>query len=352
MRLRHGLVCPGGVVSTTGVAGLTTGGGYGWLRAKLGMSIDNLRAVEMVTADGRFVRASDAENEDLFWVIRGGGGNFGVVTTFEFQLHPIEPEVMLCNPLYAAEDASAVLEGWQDFMGTAPDELTTEFFFWTVPEDESFPSHLHGRDVVIPCAVYYGPVDEGEKVVRPLRELADPLIDLSGPMRFVDIQQMFDNYLPYGEVRGSWKALYMDHMTSDMRENLIDLHHKLPRAGRVCPLVLHYLNGVSQRVEDEGMAFPGRNWSCLMEFNVTWEDPADDEECTSAVRNAWSEMRSNHDQQMGAYLNIDSHVDDGLSWVKESFRGNFARLQEIKRRYDPTNLFQLNFNVPVDERVP
>lgn len=344
----HDLVCPGGVVSTTGVAGLTTGGGYGWLRAKLGMSIDNLRAVEMVTADGKFVRASHTENEDLFWAVRGGGGNFGVVTTFEFQLHPIEPAIMLCDPLYAIDDAATVLRGWQDFMATAPDELTTEFFFWTIPEDDSFPRNLHGRDVVIPCAVYYGPADEGEKVVQPLRELADPLIDLSGPMRFVDIQQMFDAYLPYGEVNGYWKALYMDCLTADMRDNLVNLARNMPRSGRLCPLVLHYLNGVSQRVDNEATAFPGRNWSYLMEFNVTWKESTDDEQCTAAVRDAWSEMRKNHDQQLGAYLNIDSYSDDGLSWVKETFRDNFPRLQEIKKRYDPTNLFRLNPNIPVD----
>lgn len=342
----HGLVCPGGVVSTTGVAGLTTGGGYGWLRAKLGMSIDNLRAVEMVTADGQLVRATMTENPDLFWGVRGGGGNFGIVTTFEFQLHPIEPQVMLCNPLYSVDDASTVLQGWQDFMATAPDELTTEFFFWTIPDDESFPPHLQGRDVVIPCAVYYGPADEGEKVVQPLRELAEPLFDRSGPMRFVDIQQMFDAYLPYGEVNGYWKALYMDRLTGDMREDLIQLARSMPRAGRLCPLVLHYLNGVSQRVDNAATAFPGRNWSYLMEFNVTWSDPEDDAECTAAVRNAWSEMRKKHDQHMGAYLNIDSHRDDGLSWVQETFGNNFPRLQEIKRRYDPMNLFQLNFNIP------
>lgn len=344
----HDLVCPGGVVSTTGVAGLTTGGGYGWLRAKLGMSIDNLRAVEIVTADGNLIRASDDENADLFWGVRGGGGNFGVITTFEFQLHPIERSIMVCNPLYSVDDASAVLQGWQDFMATAPDELTTEFFFWTIPEDESFPANLHGRDVVIPCAVYYGPADEGQKVVQPLRELGEPLIDLSGPMRFVDIQQMFDAYLPYNEIKGYWKALYMDRLTADMREDLIDLARNMPRAGRLCPLVLHYLNGASQRVSNDATAFPGRNWSYLMEFNVTWKESADDDQCTSAVRNAWTKMRDSHDQQLGAYLNIDSYSDDGLSWVKETFRESFPRLQEIKKRYDPLNLFRLNPNIPVE----
>lgn len=342
----HGLVCPGGVVSTTGVGGLTTGGGYGWLRGKLGMSIDNLRAVEMVTANGEFIRASDKENPDLFWGVRGGGGNFGIVTTFEFELHPIKPEVMLCNPIYDAEHAEVVLRGWREFMTKAPDELTTEFFFWTIPEDDNFPEELHDRDVVIPCAVYYGPAEEGEKVVQPLRELAPTLIDLSGPNRFVDIQQMFDPYLPYGEVIGYWKAQYLDILTDDMCGTMVDHFLNRPEAGRLCPVVLHYLNGASQRVSNEATAFPGRNWSYLIEYNITWNNSDKNEEYTSWVRNAWTEMRDKYSQHGGAYLNIDSYSDDGLAWVKETFRENFPRLQEVKKRYDPLNLFQLNPNIP------
>ncbi|MEJ8569278.1 FAD-binding oxidoreductase [Elongatibacter sediminis] len=345
----HGLACPGGVVSTTGVAGLTTGGGYGWLRGKLGMSIDNLRAVEIVTADGQFRRASEAENPDLFWAVRGGGGNFGIVTTFEFNLHPIEPEVMLCNPIYAAEHAREVLRGWRDFMATAPDELTTEFFFWTIPPMDHFPEELHGKDVVVPCAVYYGPPEEGEKVIQPLRELAPVLLDISAPMPFVEIQQMFDPYLPYGEVIGYWKALYMDRMNDDMADTLVDHFLDRPKNGRICPLVLHYLNGVSQRVPNDATAFPGRNWSYLMEYNLTWNDPADDESCIAWVRSAWNEMRDKYQQHGGAYLNIDSYSDDGLAWVKETFGDNFPRLQALKDQYDPMNLFRLNPNIPPSE---
>lgn len=342
----HGLVCPGGVVSTTGVAGLTTGGGYGWLRGKLGMSIDNLRAVEMVTADGRFVRASETQNPELFWGIRGGGGNFGVVTSFEFRLHPIEPEVMLCNTFYAAEHAETVLRGWRDYMATAPDELTTEFFFWTIPEDDNFPQELHGRDVVIPCAVYYGPVSEGEKAIQPLRELAPPLIDLSAPMRFVDIQQLFDPYLPYNEVYGYWKARYLDSLTDQMCGTLVQHFLDRPETGNLCPVVLHCLNGASQRVSNEATAFPGRNWSYMVEYNITWSDPQYNEEYTAWVRGVWKELRDKYSQRGGAYMNIDSYSDDGLPWVKETFRENFPRLQEIKRQYDPMNLFRLNPNIP------
>ena len=339
------LACPVGVVSRTGVAGLTTGGGYGWMRSKHGMSIDNLRAVEMVTPDGEFRRVSEEENSDLFWAIRGGGGNFGVVTNFEFQAHELPPELMLCSPLYAADHAPEVLRGWREFMATAPDEFTTEFFFWTVPPSELWPEEVHGQEVVVPCGVYLGPLDEAEEFIQPLRELAPVLLDISGPMRFVDIQQLFDPYLPYGEVIGYWKALYMDRMDDDMVDTLVKHFIERPPRAKLCPLVLHYLGGASQRIAPDATAFPGRNWKYLMEYNLTWSDPADDERCTEWVRNAWNEVREKHSQFAGTYLNIDSYNDDGLEWVKETYRDNYARLQQIKKQYDPENLFRLNGNI-------
>lgn len=339
------LACPVGVVSRTGVAGLTTGGGYGWLRAKHGMSIDNLRAVEMVTPDGKFRRASESENSDLFWAVRGGGGNFGIVTTFEFQAHEIPPQVMLCNPVYAAEHAHTVLRGWREFMLKAPDEYTTEFFFWTIPPMDAWPKELHGQDVVIPCGVYNGPIDEGEKFIQPLRELAPTLLDISGPMRFVDIQQLFDPYLPYGEVIGYWKALYMDRMDDDMVDTLVEHFLDRPPTAKICPLVLHYLGGASRRVPADATAFPGRNWEYLMEYNLTWSEQSDNEPCTAWVRSAWNEMREKHSQFAGTYLNIDSYNEDGHDWVQETYRDNYRRLQQIKKKYDPMNLFRLNANI-------
>ncbi|HZD53496.1 MAG TPA: FAD-binding oxidoreductase [Woeseiaceae bacterium] len=341
-----GLVCPGGVVSTTGVAGLTTGGGYGWVRGKFGMSIDSLRAVEIVTPDGELRRATESRHPDLFWAVRGGGGNFGVVVTFEFDLHELGPEVMLCNPIYAAEHAREVVRGWREFMETAPDEFTTEFFFWTIPDVLNFPQETHGQDVVVPCGVYAGPVEEGEKFVQPLRELAPVLLDFSGPMRFVDIQRLFDPYLPYGRVQCYWKALYMDRLDDDMVDTLVGHFLDRPQNAKICPLVLHNLRGMSQRVPADATAFPGRGWRFLMEYNVTWSDPADDEEGIAWTRRAWSEMREKHDQYDGTYLNIDSYNEDGNPWVQESYRENYRRLREVKKKYDPLNLFRLNANIP------
>lgn len=338
-----GLAAPAGVVSTTGAAGLTTGGGYGWLRGKYGMSIDNLLAVEMVTPDGEFRRASDTENTDLFWAVRGGGGNFGVVTMFEFRLHEIPPMLMLCSPMYAAEHAREVLHGWRAFMETAPDEFTTEFFFWTIPEHPNFPEEFHGQHVVSPAGVYLGPAEEGEKFVQPLRELAPTLLDLSGPQRFVDIQRMFDPYLPYGEILSYWKALYMDELSDEMIDSLIEVFHSRPAV--VCPFVLHDLRGASQRVPEDSTAFFGRHWSYLMEYNSSWRDPSETDSVVAWTRQVWNDMRQRYSQDGGGYLNMTNYDEDGEALVQETYKEHYRRLQQIKYKYDPMNLFRMNPNI-------
>jgi FAD/FMN-containing dehydrogenase len=198
-----GLATPGGVVSTTGVGGLTLHGGWGWLRRKFGYCVDNLVSVDIVTADGQVRTASETENQDLFWAVRGAGSNFGVVTSFTFRLHQVGPTVMLCAPMYALADAPAVLPKWRDFIATAPDEFTPFAVFWSVPE--GFPPELVGAPIVILAGVYAGPVEEGERLVRPLRELATPLLDLSGPMPFAAVQSAFDPFFPKG-MRQYWKS--------------------------------------------------------------------------------------------------------------------------------------------------
>ena len=172
----HGLAVPAGIVSDTGVAGLTLGGGFGWLKGKYGLSIDNLLSVDIVTADGEYLKASQSENEDLFWAVRGGSGNFGVVTTFEFQLHPVGPELMFTAPLYPIENAKSVINFWRKFMADAPDEYTSMVFLMNVPESDMYPKELHGRAAVMIPGVYCGPVEEGESFVQPLRELDDLLL--------------------------------------------------------------------------------------------------------------------------------------------------------------------------------
>src|SRR5262245_12008770 len=193
-----GLAVPAGVVSTTGVAGLTLHGGAGHLRRKHGLTIDNLLSVEIVTADGELRRASTTENEDLFWAVRGAGSNFGVVTSFEFQAHPVGPMVMVGAVFYPFEDVRTLLPAWRDYVSSAPNELSAIVLCWSVPPHEPFPPEHHGKPVVVVAAMYAGPVEEGEPVVQPLRELGEPLIDLSGPWPWLGLQSGFDALYPAG----------------------------------------------------------------------------------------------------------------------------------------------------------
>jgi FAD/FMN-containing dehydrogenase len=338
-----GLVAPAGVVSTTGVAGLTLGGGYGWVRGKYGMSIDNLRSVDIVTADGEFRHADDTENPDLFWAVRGGGGNFGVVTTFEFRLHPHGPLVFLCLPLYPLERAHEVLRAWHAFMQSAPDEFTTEFFCWTVPAHPNFPAPCHGRHVVIPAGVYVGPVEEAERFVQPLRRIGRPLIDLSGARPYTAIQSMFDPYLPKGELLNYWKALYLDAFNDELIHALITVFRERPAVR--CPFVLHDLRGASRRVPEDATALGGRDARYLLELNSSWEDPAESERNIAWTRRTWSEMAERFSAR-GGYLNMTCYNEEGEPLVKATYGAKFERLRRIKKKYDPLNLFRLNANIP------
>ena len=193
-----GLAAPGGVVSTTGIAGLTLGGGLGWLRGKHGLACDNLISVDLVTAGGELVRASADENTDLFWGIRGGGGNFGIVTSFEYRLHPVGPQVMMCVVMYAAEDAPAVLRAWRAFVEQASDEVSSQAYFWGIPAVEGFPKDIWNKPIVVITAMYAGAADEGERILDPLRRLATPVVDLSGQMPYASAQTLFDPFPAQG----------------------------------------------------------------------------------------------------------------------------------------------------------
>lgn len=195
-----GLATPGGNVSTTGVAGLTLHGGWGWMRRKFGYSVDNLLSVDIVTADGQVRTASETENSDLFWAIRGAGSNFGVVTSFEFRLHEVGPLVAFAAPIYAMEDAERVVPAWRDFMESAPDDVSSGLFLWGIPAADGFPPELHDKPIIVPAAAYAGPAEEGERVLRPLRELATPLLDLSATMPYTALQGAFDALFPKGRL--------------------------------------------------------------------------------------------------------------------------------------------------------
>ena len=307
------------------------------------MSVDNILGVDIVTADGELRHANATENPDLFWAVRGGGGNFGIVTTFEFRLHPLGPVVMHCAPVYAGTQARAILQGWREFMQTAPDEFTTEFFFWTIPDHDTFPPELRGEDVVIPAGVYAGPADEGEQYVQPLRELATPLVDLSAQRPFTAVQQMFDVYLPKGELLNYWKSLYLDRMTDDVFDALITVFNERPAIRT--PFVLHDLRGASSRIDADATAFGSRSMPYLMEFNSSWTEPGDTAANIAWTRKVWDDMAARFSSGNGGYLNMTSYNEHGEGLVKETYGVNYQRLREVKRQYDPGNLFRLNANI-------
>lgn len=336
-----GLATPGGVVSTTGIAGLTLGGGFGWLRRKYGLSVDNLRSVDIVTADGQFLKASNTENTDLFWAIRGGGGNFGVVTSFEFSLHPVGPVLMFEAAMYPAENATAFAPLWREFMETAGDEVSSQMAFWSIPDIEAFPESARGKPVVIFPAVYAGPADEGQKILQPLREFGTPLVDLSGPMPFTSIQTAFDPFFPKAELQYYWKSLYLDNLNHDTIETIVSR-----AAARPSPMTLvnvWSMGGAMIRVAAKETAFGDRSAAFLLEISSTWADPQDSERNIGWTREFWAEMK--RFSSGGVYLNFPGLGEEGEDLVRAAYGANYERLVDLKNKYDPRNLFSLNQNI-------
>lgn len=336
-----GLATPGGNVSTTGVGGLTLHGGWGWLRRKYGYSVDNLVSVDVVTADGQVRTANEAENPDLFWAIRGAGSNFGVVTSFEFRLHEVGPLVALAAPIYAMEDAERVVPAWRDFMEAAPDEVSSGLFLWSVPATEAFPAELHNRAMIVPAAVYAGPVEEGERVLRPLRELATPLLDLSATMPYTTLQGAFDALFPKGRLY-YWKSLYLNSFDEETMAATIQYARDRPTPMTLLGL-WHLGGGAASRVQADATAFGRRGAPYLLSFDSTWEDPAETEQCLAWTRAAWTDMHRFSDG--GLYLNFAGFSEEKEALVRAGYGANYNRLVELKTYYDPTNLFRMNQNI-------
>jgi len=334
-----GLATPGGVVTDTGIAGLTLGGGLGWLRRKYGLSCDNLLSVEMVTADGNVVRASEDENPDLFWAVRGGGGNFGVVTTFEYRLHPVGPEVMQAIVLYPLEIARPALRFFREQMAQAPDELSSFAILQHVPAVEPYPEAWHHKPAVIFLACHCGPLDEGERVLRPLREFADPIIDLSGPMPYVEVQKLFDEDYPRGW-RYYWKSTYMDSLSDPVIERLIAHTEAMP--SHHSTLDIWHMGGAVARPASE-MAFRGRSAPFHLGIEANWENPADDEANIAWAREVYRDMQQFSDGV--EYLNFPGFLEDRERVVRQTFGDAYDRLARVKAQYDPDNFFRLNANI-------
>lgn len=337
-----GLATPGGVVSDTGVAGLTLGGGYGWLRRKHGLSCDNLVEAQVVGADGQVRTASADINPDLFWAIRGGGGNFGIVTSFTFRLHPVGPLVAFTGVFYSQADAPAILRGYRDYFRDAPDEVSPEALSITMPADPHLPEPVHDQECFIVAAVHAGDVEQGMEVMRPLRDLATPLADISQPMPYAAVQSAFDAFFPRAAFQSYWKSLYLPELSDEA----VDLIAK--KGGeRPSPLTFvdtYVLGGAMGRVAAEDTAFGDRSAPYMVAVVGLWDDPADNADNIAWVRETWREIG-----QFGTgstYLNFtglaDEQVDEG---VADAFGANLGRLAEAKSIHDPDNLFRRNNNV-------
>ena len=335
-----GLATTGGVVSETGVAGLALSGGVSHQRRRDGMTVDNLVSAQVVLADGRRVGASAAEHPDLFWALRGGGGNFGVVTSFELRLHPLGPEVFAVNVAYPIEDAVRVLTGWRDAVADAPDELSTAGLIWSLPVVEALPEALRGRPYVGVAGMWAGDPAEGERVTRRLRELTTPLLDLSGPVDYLDFQRSLDPFFPAG-VRRYWKALYLDGFSDAAIDTTVDWSGRRP-SGETLVIVRH-CGGAISRVGAEETAFGDRTSEWMLSIDSTWHDAADDAANVAWTRAFWEAATPFSDGK--TYFNFPGLLEEGDAAVRSSYGGNHARLARIKAAYDPHNRFRLNQNI-------
>ena len=335
-----GLAVPGGVVSTTGIAGLTLHGGVGHLRRKHGLSIDSLLSVDIVTADGQLHRASASENEDLFWGVRGAGSNFGVVTSFEFQAHSVGPMVMVGAVFYPQEAAREVLPVWRDYMASAPDELSSIALFWNVPPHEPFPPEHHGKPVLIVAGAYAGSIEDGEPVVQPLRELAEPLIDLSGPWPWLGLQSGFDALFPKGGLY-YWKSRALAELPEEAIDEIAGWAGRRPTP--ITDIVIWHHGGAMSRVDETATAYAGRDAPFLVTGEVSWTDPEQSDEAIAWGRDFWAAMGPH--STGGIYLNFPGLGEEKEALVRAGYGANYDRLAKLKAKYDPANLFRMNLNI-------
>ena len=340
-----GLATPLGVVSATGVAGLTLGGGLGHLRKKYGLSADNLAAVDVVTADGEYRTASADENPDLFWGLRGGGGGFGVVTGFEFDLNPVGPEVTALVVVYHADDGDAVMRGFREYTQSAPDELSVLASRGRLPDEELFPADVVDDFKIVLGGMYAGPPAEGETVIEPLRELAEPVADFSGTMPYTDLQCAFDEDYPDGG-RYYWNSLYLDALSDDVVDRIVEWGDQAPSP--LSTIDVWALGGAIADVGLDESAFIGRDAPFLLAVEACWEDPGDDEANVTWARGFLEEMHQYSDGSM--YLNFPGFYEDGDRLMERSFGDAYARLSELKTSYDPENVFRSTQYVqPIEE---
>lgn len=338
------LALPTGINSTTGIAGLTLGGGFGWITRKFGLTIDNLLSADVVTANGELVRASPTEHRDLFWAIRGGGGNFGVVTAFEFRLHELGPEVLSGLVIHPFAEAESVLQQYRQALENAPDELTCWVVMRQAPPLPFLPAEWHGKEVVVLAMCYCGDLEAGEKAMAGLRAIGNPIADVVSPHPFVGWQQAFDPLLAPG-ARNYWKSHDFMELSDQAIGILTESIRQLP--GPECEIFIAHVGGAAGRVAPEETAFPQRNSHFVMNVHGRWRDPAMDQACIDWARHLFEAAKPH--AAGTAYVNF--MPEDEMDRVEAAYGANYGRLVEIKRHYDPLNLFRMNQNVrPIEER--
>ena len=332
-----GLATPTGIISTTGVGGLSLGGGIGHLTRKAGLTVDNMLEADVVLADGRFVTASAERNEDLFWAIRGGGGNFGAVTSFLFRLHPIS--TVYAGPmLWPLESAGEVLQFYREFITKAPDDISGFFLFMVVPPGPPFPEHLHNKTMAGVMWYYAGPSDRADETFRPIRQFRRPALDLAGPLPHPAVQGMFDALYPPG-LQWYWKADFV----KEMSDEAIAVHLKY---GSQVPSIqsgmhLYPINGAAHRVGKNDTAFSYRDATWASVIVGVDANPANMERIIPWAKDYWSALHPY--SAGGAYVNF--MMEEGQDRVEASYRDNYRRLVTVKSKYDPDNFFHVNQNI-------
>jgi FAD/FMN-containing dehydrogenase len=345
----HGLATSGGIVSHTGVGGLTLGGGVGWLMRKHGLTVDNLLEAEVVTAEGDILRASADDHPDLFWALRGGGGNFGVVSSFRFALHDVGPTVIAGPVFWAAEDTADVLRFYREFVADAPDELGTVVRLGTVPRAPAISDELHFRPAIAVASCYAGPVEDGERVVRALRQFGAPLVDLVGATTYVDHQRSIDGTVPHG-----WHYYWKGTSLMGLSDEVIDVvaeHAYRARSPRSYAAMFH-LGGAVARVPRDDTAYASRDVAHTMSIDAVWL--ADEDDTVGPPETEWARgfFQAMQPHSAGVYVNF-LDADDDTSRVREAYgEATYSRLAAIKAKYDPDNAFHNNKNIEPARRRP
>jgi FAD/FMN-containing dehydrogenase len=333
-----GLATPLGINSTTGVAGLTLGGGFGWLSRRFGFTVDNLISADVVTADGELIQASAAENPDLFWAIRGGGGNFGVVTSFEFKLHPVGPDLTSGLIVHPFARARELLAGYREVAAAAPDELTVWVVLRKAPPLPFLPPEVHGKEVLVFAVCYTGEPANAEKALAPLRALGEPIADVIGVQPYAAWQTAFDPLLTPGAFN-YWKSHNFTALSDGLLDTLVDYVGTLPTAE--CEIFIAQVGGASNRIGADATAYPHRDANFVMNVHTRWRDRGDEQTAIKWAREFFAATAPH--ATGGVYVNF--MPEDETERVPGAYGANYLRLAALKAKYDPGNLFRLNQNV-------